>query len=87
MVTRFALFYLNFGLASWVFLIIYTGNDLLSFDYRYYINFIDEIQKISLSELLMRAKSNFPYIAWGDGFGRFEVGRVFITCLWAFTAI
>ena len=60
-----------------------VANNSISFDYQFYIEFIDEVKKAQFSVFIENIVSEIPYYPWGD-FGKFEFG--FAILVYAFPA-
>lgn len=56
-----------------VFSRLIVADDSISFDRVHYINFIEEMQLVGLSEFWNRLVASFPYVTWAN-FGKFEFG-------------
>jgi len=67
--------YFSFILSIATFARFLYADNSISFDYQFYIYFFNELNDITIFELLNRVMESFPYVSWGDlGSGKFEFG-------------
>lgn len=74
--TKMVLFFLNLFLVLVTFFRFIFAQDSISYDYQFYIIFIQEISNLRVDEFFARVIEGFPYFHWANN-GKFEFGFAF----------
>ena len=67
----------NVALTLITFARLIFADESISFDYRFYIEFIKEISNLKFDVFLNRLSQDLPYFTW-SGYGQFETGFAFL---------